>query len=418
MKIDQNKIREILLKENYIEKDEAEKADEFVKNKKGGFLDYFIREGRLTADLFGQALAEYFNVSYLDLNTNIPEKDLVLKIPEEIAKRLRVILFKETDKAVSVTTDDPSIGRIEEEINKIFPDKKITVYFSSSEDIDSLLLFYKKALDARFNNIIRGGEKIAPEIVDEIINDALDFKASDIHFDPQEKEVVIRFRIDGFLHEAGRIPISYYENILNRVKVKSDIRTDGHFSAQNGAIRYETNGQTIDMRVSVVPTLNGERIVIRLFAEYMKNFTLDDIGLSKEHQKLILKVAQKPFGMILVTGPTGSGKTTTLYALLKHLNSKEINIATIEDPVEYRIPGVNHIQVNPATNLTFAEGLKSIVRQDPDIILVGEIRDRETASVSVNAALAGHLLFSTFHANDAASVFPRFLEMGIEPFYL
>jgi type II secretory ATPase GspE/PulE/Tfp pilus assembly ATPase PilB-like protein len=418
MKLDQNTIRDILLKGSYIDKNDAEKAEKFVKNKEGEFMDYFMRQGLLTPDLLGQALAESYKVSYLDLNTNIPEKELVLKITEEVAKKFRVILFKETEKTITVTTDDPSLKGITEELSKIFPTKKISIGFSLTEDIDSLLLVYKKTLDTRFSKIIAEKKRIAPEIIDEIIDDALGFKASDIHFDPQEKEIIIRFRIDGVLNEAGRIPKNYYDNILNRVKVQSRMRTDEHFSAQDGAIRYEKNGQSADMRVSVVPTLDGEKIVIRLLAEYMKSFSLDDLGLTKNYQELILKAAKKPFGMILVVGPTGSGKTTTLYALVKYLNSPEINIATIEDPVEYKIPGVNHIQVNPLTNLTFAQGLRSIARQDPDVILVGEIRDRETADISVNAALTGHLLFSTFHANDAASSIPRFLEMGIEPFLL
>jgi type II secretory ATPase GspE/PulE/Tfp pilus assembly ATPase PilB-like protein len=418
MDIDQNKIKEILLKENYINKANAEKADEYVKNKEGEFLDYFMSNGLLTKDLFGQALAESFNVPYLDLNTNVPEKNLILKIPEEMAIKFRAILFKETEKTVIIATDNPSAQGIKEEIKKVIPDKEISVGFSLSEDIDSLFPLYKKTLDTRFNKIIEESEKIAPEIIDEIIDDALGFKASDVHFDLQDSEVIIRFRIDGLLHEAGRIPITYYANILNRVKVQAGMKIDEHFSAQDGAIRFDKNGQSVDMRVSVVPTLEGEKIVIRIFAEYMKNLTLDDLGLSKYHQKLILRAAQRPFGMVLVTGPTGSGKTTTLYALLKDLNTPEKNIATIEDPVEYKIPGVNHIQVNSATNLTFADGLKSLVRQDPDVILVGEIRDKETAAISINAALSGHLLFSTFHANDAASVIPRFLEMGIEPLYL
>lgn len=418
MKLDQNKIREILLTGSYISRSDAEKADRFFKNKEGQFLDYFLREGLLTPDLLGQALSEYFKVRYIDLNTNIPEKDLVLKIPEQIATKFRVVAFKETDKAVTVATDDPSSKELAETLEKIFPDKKVAVGFSLSEDIDSLLLFYKKTLDTRFSKIIAEKRRIAPEIIDEIIADALGFKASDIHFDAQEKEIVIRFRIDGVLQEAGRIPKDYYENILNRIKVLSRMRTDEHFSAQDGAIRYEKDGRDVDMRISVVPTLDGEKVVIRLLAEYMKSFALDDLGLSQKNQKTILKAAQKPFGMILVVGPTGSGKTTTLYALIRYLNNPEINITTIEDPVEYKIPGVNHIQVNSATNLTFAQGLRSIARQDPDVILVGEIRDEETADISVNAALTGHLLFSTFHANDSASAIPRFLEMGIEPFLL
>ena len=418
MNIDQNKIKDILLKGNYINAEEAEKANEFVKNKEGEFLDYFLRYGFLTSDLIGQALAESFKVPYLDLNTNVPAKELVLEIPEELATKFRVILFKKVNKTIIVATDDPTAKGLAEELQKIFAGQQISIGFSLSEDIDSALLFYKKTLDTRFSKIIALKKRIAPEIIDEIVVDALGFKASDIHFDPQEKEVVIRFRIDGVLHEAGRVSEEYYENILNRIKVQSRMRIDEHFSAQDGAIRYEKDGQVIDMRVSVVPTVDGEKTVLRLLAEYMKSFALDVLGLSKNNQNLILKAAKKPFGMILVTGPTGSGKTTTLYALIKYLNNPEINITTIEDPVEYKILGVNHIQVNNLTNLTFAQGLRSIARQDPDVILVGEIRDKETADISVNAALTGHLLFSTFHANDSASAIPRFLEMGIEPFLL
>jgi type II secretory ATPase GspE/PulE/Tfp pilus assembly ATPase PilB-like protein len=231
----------------------------------------------------------------------------------------------------------------------------------------------------------------------------LAFKASDIHFEPQEKEVVVRFRVDGLLHEAGRFTKEVYENILNRIKVQAHLRIDDHFSAQDGAIRFAKEQGVVDMRVSVIPTLDGEKITIRLLAEYVKGFTFADLGVSEKDQAVFLSAAKKPFGMILVTGPTGSGKTTTLYALLKMLNNPAVNITTIEDPVEYKILGVNSIQVNPQTNLTFAKGLRSIVRQDPDIILVGEIRDLETAEIAVNAALTGHLLFSTFHANDAAT---------------
>ena len=260
--------------------------------------------------------------------------------------------------------------------------------------------------------------RVAPEIIDEIVADALAFKASDIHFEPQEKEVVVRFRVDGVLHEAGRFAKEVYENILNRIKVQAHMRIDEHFSAQDGAIRFVKEKGTVDMRVSVIPTLDGEKVAIRLLAEYVKGFTFADLGVSEKDQAAFLRAAKKPFGMILVTGPTGSGKTTTLYALLKMLNDPTVNITTIEDPVEYKILGVNSIQVNPQTNLTFAKGLRSIVRQDPDIVLVGEIRDLETAEIAVNAALTGRLLFSTFHANDAATSIPRLLDMGVEPFLM
>lgn len=259
---------------------------------------------------------------------------------------------------------------------------------------------------------------MAPEIIEEILTDAVSFRTSDIHFEPQEKEVIVRFRIDGVLHEAGRIPKEYYENIVNRLKVQARLRIDEHYAAQDGAIRFVRDGHLIDARLSLIPTLDGEKIVLRLLADYMRSFALSDLGLLGDGQKLLEVSAKKPFGMILVTGPTGSGKTTTLYAVLRTLNNPEVNITTIEDPVEFKIPGINQIQVNQQTNLTFAKGLRSIVRQDPDIILVGEVRDQETAEIAVNAALTGHLLLSTFHANDASTAIPRLIDMGIEPFLL
>ncbi|MFZ2881813.1 MAG: GspE/PulE family protein, partial [Candidatus Moraniibacteriota bacterium] len=250
------------------------------------------------------------------------------------------------------------------------------------------------------------------------IEDALILNASDIHFEPQVDIVVIRFRVDGVLQEVGRIPKTYYDNMLNRIKVQANLRTDEHASAQDGAIHYENAENTADIRVSMVPILDGEKVVMRILSKYVRGFNLSSLGLSAENERILNEAVKKPFGMILVVGPTGSGKTTTLYSLIRMLNRTEVNIATIEDPVEYKIQGINQIQVNKETNLTFSQGLRSIVRQDPDIILVGEIRDDETVEISVNAALTGHLLFSTFHANDAETAIPRLLDMKIEPFLL
>lgn len=296
---------------------------------------------------------------------------------------------------------------------KVKTEKKIK---ASSQP--SLSQSSQSTLDTRFQRIIQTQQRVAPEIIHEIVSDALSFSASDIHFEPQEHEVVVRFRVDGLLQEAGRIPRQYYDSVINRVKVQAHLRIDEHFSAQDGAIRHTEDDTVVDLRVSITPTLDGEKIVMRVLSEYVRGFTLTDLGLSKEYEEVLLHIGQKPFGMILVAGPTGSGKTTTLYALLKVLNKPEINVTTIEDPVEYKIVGVNQIQVNPQTNLTFSKGLRSIVRQDPDIILVGEIRDHETAEIAVNAALTGHLLLSTFHATDAATAIPRLLEMKVEPFLL
>lgn len=281
-----------------------------------------------------------------------------------------------------------------------------------------IFVYYNKSLDTRFSKIIQSEHRVAPEILEEILEDAVNYHASDVHFEPQKDEIMVRFRIDGVLQVAGSIPKNFYENIVNRIKVESKLRIDEHFAAQDGSMRFEREGNIVDLRTSIVPTVNGEKIVLRVLATYLQGLNLANLGLTEEYQNLLQSVADKPFGMILVTGPTGSGKTTTLYALLKMLNSNEVNITTIEDPVEYKMLGVNQIQVNTATNLTFAKGLRSIVRQDPDIILVGEVRDRETAEIAVNAALTGHLLLSTFHANDAPTAIPRLLEMGIEPFLL
>lgn len=377
-----------------------------------------MEEKIITKDLLGQAIAETFEVAYAEISARQPSREQVLKIPESLAKKYHLLLYLESEKEVVVATDNPKAEGLLAKVKPIFPGKKVELAYGLPEEIEAGFIHYRKPLATRFVEIIKNHQRIAPEIIGEIIEDALAFNASDIHFEPQEKEVVIRFRIDGVLREAGRIPKEYYENILNRIKVEAHLRIDEHYAAQDGAIRYVKDEHTADLRVSIVPTLTGEKVAIRMLAEYVKSYNIYDLGLSYEDQRILEEASKKPFGMILVTGPTGSGKSTTLYAVLRSLNRPEVNITTIEDPVEYRVEGLNQIQVNPHTNLTFAEGLRSIVRQDPDIVLVGEIRDLETAEIAVNAALTGHLLLSTFHSNDAATAIPRLLDMGIEPFLL
>jgi type IV pilus assembly protein PilB len=254
-------------------------------------------------------------------------------------------------------------------------------------------------------------------IIDEFIKFASEQNASDIHIDPSEKNLRVRFRIDGVLEDICTLPIDIHSEIISRIKILSGLRTDEHNAAQDGRFRSIISDKgSVDIRVSVVPTYHGENAVLRLLADHSENYTLEMLGFSKEDQAKILNAIKKPTGMILVTGPTGSGKTTTLYTLIKLLNSKEISIVTIEDPIEYAVGDVEQIQVNARTGLTFANGLRSILRQDPDVIMVGEIRDIETANIAVNTALTGHLLLSTLHTNDAATTLPRLLDMKIEPF--
>jgi len=342
----------------------------------------------------------------------------VLLIPEDIAKKFRVVFFSQNKDEVVVATDEPNNPLLQAEIEKIFPKKEIKITFALTDDIDANFVNYQQGLKTQFSKIIETKGRIAPEILDQIFEDALLLKTSDIHCEPQENRVAIRFRIDGILHDAGELPKEYYENIVNRLKVQAKLRIDEHYSAQDGAIRFTSKNypHPVDLRVSIVPTLNGEKIAIRVLSSYVRDLTLSDIGLPLDLQNQISKSSKKPFGMILVTGPTGSGKTTTLYSIIKVINTQKINITTIEDPVEYKIDGVNQIQVNPQANLTFAKGLRAITRQDPNVVLVGEIRDLETADIAVNAALTGHLLLSTFHANNAATAIPRFIDMGVEPF--
>lgn len=418
MKIDDSKLLEILEKESYVAAEEIKKAAKFIKDHETSATDYLLTAGLVTTDLLGQAISESLDVPFADLDSRPPSSDLISRLPASFAKKYRAVLFEEDPREVTLASDDPLNKNFQKEAKSIFSKKKLVFAYGYTDAIDEILLSYRKALNTQTSQIIKQGERVAPEIIDAIIEDALAFRASDIHLEPYEDEVVVRLRVDGLLQEAGRLPLQIYENVLNRIKVQTQMRIDEHNSAQDGALRYEKDGHVIDLRVSIAPILTGEKVVMRVLAEYIRSFGLGNLGLSAEQQNLFFTAGKKPFGMIIVTGPTGSGKTTSLYSLIKLLNKPEVNITTIEEPVEYKIPGINQIQVNKQTNLTFAEGLKSIVRQDPDIILVGEVRDEETSQIAVNAALTGHLLLTTFHANDAATAIPRLLDMGIEPFLL
>jgi type IV pilus assembly protein PilB len=411
-----DKIKAILLKESYISEEDS-KAAEAVAHDSAGYVDYLIREQLLTKSLLGQALAEAAKLPFADLGANPITKEQVKQIPEKIARAQRAVFVKSNDKLAAVASDRPEDVKLSE-LAPLFPNLTVRLAYALPEWIDTAFLLYEQPLETRFSQIIKSGQRIAPEIVDEVIKDALSYHASDIHFEPQIDAVIVRFRVDGSLREAGKLPKEYYENILNRVKVESGMRIDEHLAAQDGALQRKTENMTTDLRVSLVPTVNGEKVVMRVLSSYVQTYSLADIGMDEEHRQHIEAYAARPFGMILTTGPTGSGKTTTLYSILKLLNHANVNITTIEDPVEYKMAGINQIQVREQSNMTFAKGLRAIVRQDPDIILVGEIRDRETAEISVNAALTGHLLLSTFHANDAATAIPRLVEMGIEPFLL
>ncbi|HSX07435.1 MAG TPA: ATPase, T2SS/T4P/T4SS family [Candidatus Saccharimonadales bacterium] len=411
-----NQIKTVLVQGSYISEADSKAAEEASRDSVG-YIEYLIRAELLSKSLLGQALAEGYRLPFADLGTHPVAKEQTTLMPEEVARATRAAIVQLTDDTVTVASDAPDILDVSK-LRPLFKGRKLQLAYTLPEYIDAAFNLYQRPLATRFSHIIESSSRVAPEIVDEIVKDAISFRASDIHFEPQAESVEVRFRVDGTLREAGTFPLEYYDNILNRIKVESGMRIDEHLTAQDGALQRHGEGYTTDLRVSLVPTVNGEKVVMRVLSSYVQGFSLADIGLDDAHRQMIEAYAAKPFGMILTTGPTGSGKTTTLYALLKLLNHSGVNVTTIEDPVEYKMPGINQIQVREQSNMTFAKGLRAIVRQDPDIILVGEIRDRETAEISVNAALTGHLLLSTFHANDAATAIPRLVEMGIEPFLL
>lgn len=280
--------------------------------------------------------------------------------------------------------------------------------------VEFLIMTDKKVLD----ELSRGDEISIINLIDSLIEKAHFSRASDIHIDPCSNKVRVRLRIDGVLQDSFEFPKSIHSEVISRIKVLARLRTDEHQATQDGRFRHvfsDDNG-FVDVRVSIAPTYHGENTVLRLLSDKAENYTLDNLGFNESDQKKILHALKKPNGMILSTGPTGSGKTTTLYTLVKMLNSSEVSIVTIEDPIEYAIDGIEQIQVNAKTGLTFANGLRSILRQDPNIIMVGEIRDSETARIAVNTALTGHLLLSTVHTNDSATTLPRLLDMGIEAY--
>jgi len=270
--------------------------------------------------------------------------------------------------------------------------------------------------DAVAHELAQGSKLSIIALVHGILCEAHALGASDIHIDPLAEAVRVRLRIDGVLHDAHEFSKNIHPEVVARIKVLSRLRTDEHAGSQDGRFRFEADGHRVDVRVSIMPTYHGENVVMRLLSAKEEHYSLADLGFTESDRKKITEGIQKPGGMILATGPTGSGKTTTLYTLLHMLNSQEVSIVTIEDPIEYAVDAIEQIQINPRSGLTFGSGLRSILRQDPNIIMVGEIRDAETAAIAVNAALTGHLLLSTLHTSDAATTLPRLLEMGIDAY--
>lgn len=372
----------------------------------------------IPSDTLGPLVAELYGVPFVKLSDkNIPES-LLPVVPYRLASYQNLIPFEQLDHTMRVAFNNPKSY----ELINFLENKtgfKIEPYYAAKADIQKALKVYNRDVNQKFAKLLDGKmTQDASKIVDTIILLAFQNNASDIHIEPHKDFVVVRYRIDGLLSTITELPKEVADLISARIKVLSNLRTDEHRAAQDGRFKIDLENNEITLRVSVVPVYDGEKIVMRILSSTSQGLDLASLGYVKRNLEVIQNAILKTYGIILVTGPTGSGKTTTLYTVLKLLNSPEVNISTIEDPIEYRLEGINQIQVNPKTNLTFADGLRSLLRQDPDVVMIGEIRDEETASIAINAALTGHLVLATLHTNDAASTLPRMLEMGTASFLL
>lgn len=424
-KLTDSQLKMLLLGSNLISYDKLNLAEKESKAKDKPLLDILPELGFVSSEQLGRIVASALKYNYINLSKEKIDKKVLNLIPEVFALARGVVAFDQIKEGIKVGMIYP------EDLDTIhFLQKRlgqdIIPFFITKQDLYNALAKYKGSIEKEFKTYIEKyqnrefttdeGEDAIIKMFDMLIEYSYQNKASDVHIEPYEEKTVVRFRIDGVLHDILELPKDLYELILTRIKILSKIRTDEHLKAQDGKFRFETKSESIDIRVSILPITNGEKTVMRLLTSQRTQFGLGDLGLSEFNLKKLLKAINNPHGMILVTGPTGSGKTTTIYGVMKILNKREVNIASIEDPVEYAIEGVNQVQVNTKSGLTFANGLRSILRQDPDIIMVGEIRDNETASIAVNSALTGHLVLSTLHTNNAATTLPRLLDMDIEPF--
>ncbi|OGK41992.1 hypothetical protein A2954_05275 [Candidatus Roizmanbacteria bacterium RIFCSPLOWO2_01_FULL_37_12] len=422
MIITDDQLKVLVLKNKLVDEKGLIKILEYAKNS-GASLDDALRENNLVSDEnLGLLIADFLKLPFIILTkTSIPPEVFRI-IPERIARKYKVIAFTRAKEGIKVAMSDPRNTELLQLISKK-TGERIFIYYATERDINNTLRIYRKDLQKTFNELLQkvdqsksSEEAPIAKIVDLLINYAYQDKASDIHIEPEEKNSLFRFRIDGVLHDVLSLPKNLHDRIISRIKVLSRLRTDEHLAAQDGKMRIKLDEETLDIRVSIIPIADGEKVVLRLLSSQSRQFSLIDLGMRQEDLEKVTKAFNKSYGMVLSTGPTGSGKSTTIYAILKIINTRDKNITTIEDPVEYKIKGINQIQANTKTNLTFAAGLRSVLRQDPNVIFVGEIRDVETAGIAVNAALTGHLVLSTLHTNDAATALPRLTDMKVEPF--
>lgn len=438
MHIEEEQLKSFLLDSGLVAKNQIEDALDYAKDHDMSIGQVLISRGVVTEDEFRRMQSYILGIPFVNLKGQKIPADVLALIPEPIARNHNIVAFKRTSDALEVAmldTDDlTAIDFVKKKVGQ-----KILPRLTDNESMKWALLSYQKSLQDEFGSVIekmagslkegKGDEsegelkKLAEDvpvvkIVDTLLRHAIVQDASDVHIEPEEDRVLIRYRIDGLLRDAMVLPKQAAAGLTARIKVLSNLKLDEKRVPQDGRFKLDMEGEKVSFRVSTLPTYYGEKTVMRILRENAGGFTLESLGFHGYDLEAIHEAIKHTTGMILATGPTGSGKTTTLYTVLDILNTPDVNISTIEDPIEYQVKRVNQTQVRPEIGFTFAQGLRTLVRQDPDIIMVGEIRDNETAALAVNASLTGHLVLSTLHTNSAAGAVPRLMDMKVEPFLL
>lgn len=423
------RLGDLLIDTGLITQTQLDAALEVQKNSGKRLGKVLIELNYVTEEAMIEVLEFQLGVPHVDLSTITITPEITALIPVSLAERHQIIPIKRIGKKITLAMVDPTNFYAIDDVRMVSGFDVETVISTEKEMLQAIREAYgvqdlvDKAVnkmrpdDLALSTAVQTADD-APiiNLVNSFVSQAIKDGASDIHIEPQEKALRVRFRVDGMLREIGTFPRDIHAAIIARIKIISEMDIAEKRIPQDGRIKIREAGRDVDVRVSTLPTIMGEKIVMRLLDQKAVILDIDKLGFSKENKAIYQNFYSQSYGMILVTGPTGSGKTTTLYSTLVTVNSPKQNIITLEDPVEYRLPGVNQVQVNPKAGLTFANGLRSILRQDPNIVLVGEIRDGETADIAIRASLTGHLVFATLHTNDAAGAITRLIDMDVEPF--
>lgn len=429
----QEKLIKLLINEGLVEKRILDDAETRAKKEDKPLFSLLTEEGVIDNELLTHAVAQVSGVPYVNLSNSFIDQNILSLLPAEVAERFMAVPLAEVQNRLAVAMIDANnVQAVDYLANRI--QRPLKVFMASEDSVRHVLGQYKADLSTVSDAAQVSQEEAAIESATEIktivqdspisralstiLEYAVKSHASDVHIEPLEKALKIRCRVDGVLREVMQLPKSIEPALVSRIKILSSLKIDEHRIPQDGQFAVNVAGKAVDLRIAISPVVWGEQVVIRLLDKTGNSFNLEDMGYAGRALRSIRKGIKRPNGMILTSGPTGSGKSTSLYALIKEIKDDSVNIVTLEDPVEYKMDGVNQIQVNTEVGLTFASGLRSILRQDPDVVMVGEIRDAETANLAVQAALTGHLVFSTLHTNSAAGVLPRLLDMGIEPFLI